>query len=465
MHIWLGVENFAKMESARVCINQYTLLVGHNNSGKTFLMQLIQGLSGKLVDLLDEEQLDILCVERVPQYSKFVVSSENISQVAEFINKKLSLEKENIVKEIFGKEIPIERLYVDISMEDNVTYEIFISESSQENIEYLKKKQGFGFLETLFPQMANNRTMKFYVVNRKENGCTNVDFQSLFLTGSKTRISLLSRALSSVLESKSLFLPASRTGLLLLYRDFFANKADDTISYRIQNEKIVEGKERRGGLTRPVYEFLRFLQTYSEDESLTEMNQEDLLFFERNLIEGQINVNEQGVISYHSDFGDNSIPMYLASSMINEIAPLALAITDQHYYERLVIDEIEASLHPQKQMELVRFLNRLYNHGMKLIISTHSDTFVSKLNNLYLLSQKAILAQGNITEQIGLEEEDLIDGEKLFVYEFINQPNGKSIVKEIKGNRDTGYQFDLFTGSAMQLYDEALKIGEIQKNE
>ena len=64
-----------------------------------------------------------------------------------------------------------------------------------------------------------------------------------------------------------------------------------------------------------------------------------------------------------------------------------------------------------------------------------------------------------------MEEEDLVNPDNLFVFEFISQPNGKSIVKEINGNEETGYQFDLFTGSAMRLYDEAIRIGEIQKSE
>ena len=44
MYFFVGVENFAKIEMAKVCTNSYTLLVGPNNSGKTFLMQLVQGL-------------------------------------------------------------------------------------------------------------------------------------------------------------------------------------------------------------------------------------------------------------------------------------------------------------------------------------------------------------------------------------------------------------------------------------
>lgn len=45
MHLWVGVENFAKIEKAKISVDKYTLLVGPNNSGKTFLMQLVQGLS------------------------------------------------------------------------------------------------------------------------------------------------------------------------------------------------------------------------------------------------------------------------------------------------------------------------------------------------------------------------------------------------------------------------------------
>ena len=95
-------------------------------------------------------------------------------------------------------------------------------------------------------------------------------------------------------------------------------------------------------------------------------------------------MTEQGTFSYRSSENATDIPMYLASSMINEIAPLVLALTRMRPTQRLVIDEVESSLHPEKQSELVRFLNRLNNKGIQMIISTHSDTIASKINNLYL---------------------------------------------------------------------------------
>lgn len=69
----------------------------------------------------------------------------------------------------------------------------------------------------------------------------------------------------------------------------------------------------------------------------------------------------------------------------------------------------------------------------------------------------------DILKKFNLEKADLLDAANLYVFEFRNLANGKSIVNEIKPDEKMGYQFDLFTESAMQLYDEAVKIGEYSK--
>ena len=61
-----------------------------------------------------------------------------------------------------------------------------------------------------------------------------------------------------------------------------------------------------------------------------------------------------------------------------------------------------------------------------------------------------------------MENEDLLTTNTFRVYEFITQKNGKSVVNEIIPDKESGYQFDLFAKSAMSLYDEAVKLGEIQ---
>lgn len=467
MHFWIGVENFAKIESAKICVDNYTVLVGQNNSGKTYLMQLVQGMGKKVVNLMDGLDIREFLVERTDSYKKYELNKENLSTIVSYVNEKLSVEKENIVKEIFGREISIERLYIDISIDEKTIYNLAVfTPKKQELKEQIVDVSGIE-IDTIYTQMIDNWSwmlrpdMAVCIVNKKNIETKENEIISMQLSVLDEEVFIFKTGIRNIMEKESLFLPASRTGLMLLYREFFANKADNERSFIVKGNQIVENKDNYGNLTQPVYEFLRFLQTYSEDEEIKKGYHKELKFFEEHLIEGHISMNKHGAFDYSSASGNEKVPMHLASSMINEVAPLALAITAKEPFSRLIVDEAEASLHPQKQLELVRFLNRLNNQGISLIISTHSDTFVSKLNNLHVLSEAVEEKGEDILSQFNLEKEDLIAPEKLFVYEFVNQPNGKSIVKEIKGNHKTGYQFDLFTDSAIHLYEEATKLGEL----
>lgn len=461
MHLWVGVENFAKIEKAKICVNNYTLLVGPNNSGKTFLMQLVQGLSDKIVNLIDKEILECLLVEEIVGYSKYEINEANIIPFIEHINCKLDVNKDILVKEIFGKEIPIDKLYIETKLNKNITYKIEVLDAEGFKKEKVKEEVAPELLS--FARFFDNKSEMAKVAALSKMDKENLpELQMIAFEYTGFEISAMKTVLRRLLEKNSLFMPASRTGLMLLYRDFFANKTDDAILYQMKDAKLVEDKERYGGLTQPIYEFLRFLQTYSNDEEMQKFYREELDFFEERLIEGHISVNKQGTFSYNSKRDNNIVPMYLASAMINEVTPMVLALSSGKAYERLIIDEVEASLHPEKQHELTRFLNRLNNRNMSLLFSTHSDTFVSKLNNLYILSEY-VKQTGNkeILGKFGLEKDDLIKTENLFVYEFVIQENGKSIVKEIIPDKRTGYQFDLFTKSAMNLYEEAFRIGEM----
>ena len=460
MHLWIGVENFAKIEKAKICVDNYTLLVGPNNSGKTFLMQLVQGLSDKVVDLIDNEAIEVLFAEEMSGYKRYILNESNIISFVDKINEKLLLRKDELVREIFGKDIAIENLFIEAKLERDASYQIDVLNNIAFSNEEVKGHidDSLLFLNDFLD--ADNEDEIIAVISRVHKNNFKMRMVAFSSVGEEN--TAIKGVLRHILERRSLFLPASRTGLMLLYRDFFANKADNAIMYQLKDEKLVEDKERFGGLTQPIYEFLRFLQTYRSDEGITDYFKEELRFFEEKLIEGHISVSKQGTFSYSPMNENDSVPMYLASAMINEVAPMVLALTSGRMYTRLIIDEVEASLHPQKQHELARFLNRLSNNNMSLLFSTHSDTFVSKLNNLYILSEYVKEREDDsILERFNLDSNDLVNTENLFVYEFVLQENGKSVVKEIIPDKKSGYHFDLFTKSTIELYAEASRIGEM----
>ncbi|MBD5458894.1 MAG: AAA family ATPase [Lachnospiraceae bacterium] len=473
MELWLGVENFAKIQSAKVCINKYSVLVGLNNSGKTFLMQLIQGMSKNWESLFDDEVINIVessqksksentneC-ENLNERKEYLLDEQFIERLLASINRKLDEEKENLVKQIFGKEIPIGRLFIEATLEADCAYLIdALYKTEQINEITFSLPDINSTLTSSFGEHTDKRDILILSrYNTKSKTRTFSFAQRRFYLGPSDRREHLKTILTRIFQLDSLFLPASRTGLLMLYKDFFANKTDQSMDLQIVNGVLL--KNERGGrdLTLPVYEFIRFLQTFSENENRAERFEDEILFFEQHVIEGNIKANQHGNFIYFPQDEKENIPLFLASSMINEVAPIELALTGHDSYERLIIDEIEASLHPEKQMELVRFLNRINNQGIKLILSTHSDTFVSKLNNLYILSANyPEHISSDILERSGLEEPDLIDVDNLYVYEFIKQPDGKSIVKQVKGDPKKGFVFDLFTEAAMKLFDEAMMI-------
>ena len=90
----LNVENFGKIKSACVELNGFTILVGDNNSGKTYLMQLIYGVINALCNITNFKSS---LFEEYP----FKVNKENIlgTDVTTMINKAIdNNEKHNIQK-------------------------------------------------------------------------------------------------------------------------------------------------------------------------------------------------------------------------------------------------------------------------------------------------------------------------------------------------------------------------------
>lgn len=127
----------------------------------------------------------------------------------------------------------------------------------------------------------------------------------------------------------------------------------------------------------------------------------------------------------------------------------------------LLYDEVETSMHPLKQIEMAKLLNRLNNQGIRLIVSTHSDTMATKINNMALssYSNTAFEEKQKILREKGIqiEKEDLLNSKNIHIYQFANETDGKSSVQELQFEKVpcTGYDFSQFNDSTMNLFEEA----------
>lgn len=98
------------------------------------------------------------------------------------------------------------------------------------------------------------------------------------------------------------------------------------------------------------------------------------------------NSDGQDVIVARTSVGQ--FPMARASSMLSELAPLLLVLKSPLLHvDHLTIDEPEAHLHPEMQIRLASFLAELVNSGLRVVLTTHSDFFVTQFNNMMRLAE------------------------------------------------------------------------------
>lgn len=454
----IHVRNFGKIESADIDISNFSIFVGENNSGKSYLMQLIYGV---ISFLFYENDFKVPLTEF--QFSHISENTLNIystdkgflSNFQKDINNSLDKNKNKIIENIFHtKNLTIDELKIEL---DDLLYNYSLSIEQPPQIIEEKEK-----LYTT------------YKITRNDGRVNGIRFSSSFPEQFIREI--VQQELSSLILSDSLgisapgprknenksmiYLPASRSGIMLLYANYLANdnngKSENhgDIIYDKEDTEV----ENEYGLTEPVYNFLMFLLKHKDSELASEANQEILSFIDDNIING--NLSKVGNSMHYTPKGsDQSLPIYLSSSLVSELAPICQILSGVQRFNYILYDEIETCQHPTKQLQLARLIVRMVNSGYKMIVSTHSDTMAAAINNLITLSLKK--NKKKIAEDLGYTEDDLLKSTDVHAYQFLIE-NGKTKVKELSNNFSigVGFDFDLFNKTNDKIYHDALKIVE-----
>ena len=430
MVLHLLIKNFGKVAAADIVLNNLVVFVGNNNSGKTMVLQLIYGLRKELKNI----PLPVLGVRSSDLNGQYLVqcAQDWFREVEVRANRYLAENKLRIMEDIFG--IPIYAEEIKIALEGMGSTKFVSSISGYEDRDAEEQKTGIS-IDTR--QYENGKSMKSFI-NRIPVGGYSDDGAAealrivwrIILTGTADQ------------ESNQLFLPAARSGLQLLYKHYFAGKIE-------------------GNLVMPVKEFLRFLQLYAENKQLSESQRALLEFGEQHLLAGKVVQRGEETFYFDEDRG-REFSLHIASSMIHELTPFIKALNATQQIDWLYCDEVENSLHPLLQREMARWLIRMANAGMHVLISSHSDTMASRLNNLFMLTQLN-RRQGNFKrlEELELVEADLLRPDvEVSVYEFQSEKQKGTMVKKMEFIEYPllGYEFELFGKNLDKLYDEADKI-------
>lgn len=476
----LYVKNFAKIKEAEIELAPFTLFIGDNNSGKSYLMTLIYGLikyTYNIINIIFENK-------------KLVNSTEEYSKVRNIINgyiDSLHFNKPIILEDEFEEDVKLRSdeikefinlfnalLNKNIKEVVNYIFNINNDEIILENLT-LNFDCHMDKLFTIEKSKVLDRNMEeinsiYILYNNNGVGYNfsedNIDYTSIIKIFLNFIINIYFNSLSNINNKDNIyFLPVSRTGFLLSYTDIVKS------SIQLKYDAYAISKENKGNnLSRPAIDFLfnfadlqyrKMKKMQYIHKRIKHVNIMKIL--ETNIIDGKVDIDEEaGSIYYQPNHiynpGPSAFPMHLCSSVITELTPLILFLKYYGYYENIIMEEPEISLHPSLQQQLTRVFIKLVNSGKNVLITTHSDTIVQHINNMIKLNANEKERQKELMEKYKYDEDDIISEDKIRMYQFDAKEDGTE-VRELESSK-YGFEVPTFNEILIKISKEIQEFQE-----
>ena len=149
---------------------------------------------------------------------------------------------------------------------------------------------------------------------------------------------------------------------------------------------------------------------------------------------------------------EGRFPMARASSMLSELAPLILVLKSPHILvDHLTIDEPEAHLHPAMQIRVASFLATLANQDVSVVLTTHSDFFVSQFNNMMRLNE---LSGSGKSKSYNFPR---LDRSRVRALRF-SRENGWCVARTLEPDRVDGIDESTFTRVMRSQFSETARL-------
>lgn len=165
----------------------------------------------------------------------------------------------------------------------------------------------------------------------------------------------------------------------------------------------------------------------------------------RTILEGEVDKEET---TYIYTTNDASMPVSAAAASIREIAPLQILAKKQDVSRcAILVEEPEAHLHPLKQRMMADIIGALSHNGAIMQITTHSDYFLRRLNELIMFAKAKKTTDDpdklrTLSEKVNIVEDMSIDESIIGAYLLRKQADNTSIA--VKQDISNGIPFTAF---------------------
>lgn len=267
--------------------------------------------------------------------------------------------------------------------------------------------------------------------------------------------------------------PAERNAFVITYKTLIGNRNKELVAGRrirranlpLNAQPMLFENEPSFRYPRPVEDFLQFLYDSEQMHSFDGSNQYSAI---ASLIETQL---QDANRTHYRDSGtspelavrvsaDLTIDLYNASSSIKQLAPLLIYLRQRATpNDLIIIDEPEMNLHPLSQAKLLEVLAILVNSGIKVLLTTHSPYIMQHLNNLVLQQVASNRAKSVMSEALLLHDErafltqSQVGAYEMRDYELVSL-----------ADEDYGIRWDTLSDVSLKLQELYFNITELERS-
>lgn len=417
----LDIKNFGKIEYAKIDIKPLTIVVGLNDTGKSFVTKgLYSILSAFNIDYLTMQSEQIIKIANIyiqkldeelgsakdKKQIKYI--DELLEELATFI-KDLKKSNFNLQEAILTsnevKSIKNNLKNVFLNFEDNIKKRVIVYKKTENYLapfgSLLKELDvlttdtlqvyGNKVIESIRENLIKNFQVEISTLHNFNNKTKSINFDlnnfcQIELLNNSNRLSLNPSGVDEIQKLRNVIYIDSPI-FIRLKEAFEAQEKNKSFKYRnfLDKEDILKGYPK----------YIDDLYALLNQKTIFENNFSDLINKIENIINGSVDINSNNEIKYTISNTSHTIPISLAAMGIANLGIISLllkkGIIDKGSF--LILDEPEVHLHPEWQIKLIEILYELSKNGINVVIATHS---IDLIKYIQLLVKKDEEAKKNI---------------------------------------------------------------------
>lgn len=445
----LGVEGLGRIEHADAEIRPLTLLIGENNSGKSYFATLLWGLVAAGWEVPSPEGAELsACNEWAkahlpPGGQRFdrALTEEEAAMFQRLFDVALDAGKDALIERLFrSKKIRAQKVgFRSVAPASEVRWVHGYDADMGHTLQRITPKQYSAL--TIFGPDHENAARTAVLALR--NGAV--------LRDCAPSIGVRGRGTDRFQPGDPVFVPASRTGYMQLYPEVVRRRFE---------EGLADAANGDASLTMPSFHFLDFVafgaHSAFESHAVACALLESALTGHIELSTGR-GANE---VRYAMDGLSDRLSMPLSSALVSELAPLLLVLRGASPLRLLVLEEPESHLHPKLQRVVARAIVRLVRDGVVVVVTTHSETFCQQINNFIKMGSLPEEERRRAHERLGYGEADYLLADEVAGHRFDVGDDGRTRVTELK-RTENGIAMPPFNRELAKLSEEVLYLQDL----